>query len=147
MRWPVTARQRRRGELRTRTRANLAIAAIFAVVLSANGLLWYRLTARLDAALEASATSCIPMESLDWIDKTALSHWSITPYSLVLQGRHPTKIVLPEAACTRIHAQGMPLTDWRLRPWDRGWFALDQLSSGSRAGLSTPAWPGATAGP
>jgi len=137
-----------RGELRTRTRANLAIAAIFAVVLSANGLLWYRLTARLDAALEASATSCIPMESLDWIDKTALSHWSITPYSLVLQGRHPTKIVLPEAACTRIHAQGMPLTDWRLRPWDRGWFALDQLEQRLAGGTQHPgvAWRH-TAGP
>ena len=117
-----------RAEMSIRSRIMLLAAVVFSVVLSANSLGWLRLTDRLENTLASRSEACIPMSSIDWIHKTALDHWSTTAYSLVLQGRRPTKIVLAdEDACAAISPDHAPITDWYTRPWDDGWFDLEGL--------------------
>jgi hypothetical protein len=110
-----------------RTRIVLLIAVIFAAALSANSLGWFRLTHKLENTLAASREACIPLSSIDWIDHTPLEHWSVATYSLVVQGRHPTAIVLPDDDCSAAQVDGLHVTDWYTRPWDKGWFDLDAL--------------------
>ena len=113
------------------------VAAIFALALSANGLVWLRLTHRLEDTLATRTEACIPMSSLNWIRRTALNHWAISTYSLVLQGRHPTKIILPDEECAAAQTDGLSVTDWYTRPWGEGWFdltALDQRLARSTSG-------------
>jgi hypothetical protein len=65
------------------------------------------------------------LPELSWTMTTALYHWSITPYSLLLQGRAPAAVILQKKHCeTSDFVTGFPVADWDWRLWRGGWLDL-----------------------
>lgn len=105
------------------------LGAIFLLVLTAQSLSWLGQTNRLREAMAQSNQTCVTTDSVNWTIGTVLGHWSLTPYSLLLGGNKPQKIVLPEASCAdeRI-STGAQLTQWEWRRWRPSWFDTSVLS-------------------
>lgn len=63
-----------------------------------------------------------------YLYRTLHNHWTITVYSILVQGRTPAKVVLHNARCeTSNFSRGVPVAACDLRQWDDGWFNLNQL--------------------
>jgi hypothetical protein len=113
-------------------RANVcrAIGLVFLVVLSIQSVVWVNLTGTIQKAATANPTACISGFSIPNVANSAIGHWSIAPYSLLLAGQQPKEIILNDYACTEKRlAEGLPVTLWEWRKWEGGWFDLTNLKS------------------
>ncbi len=107
-----------------------AIAVICALVLVVQSWSWLSMTIRLQDTLRREAKRCVPFDSpsMEWAADTALSHWSISTYSLMVQGDRPGAVVLPGRQCSQIDFRhGLYLTPWYTDTSKMRWFDLGRL--------------------
>jgi hypothetical protein len=107
-----------------------AIAVVFAAVLAVQSWSWHAMTTELRGTLESSTVRCVSFDApaMRWAAHTALSHWSISTYSLLVQGDRPRAIVLPDGLCEGVGLRGgLYLTPWYTGGWDTRWFSMDRL--------------------
>jgi hypothetical protein len=113
-----------------RQRTIMVVSMSFLLVLSVQSWSWLNLTTRLREVLVAHANACVPTSSMGWSKNTPLDHWSVTAYSLMLQGRRPQKIVLNDKGCEESKFDdGFPIADWDWRRWDAGWIDMKVLQA------------------
>ncbi|MBX3062242.1 MAG: hypothetical protein KF726_04655 [Anaerolineae bacterium] len=108
----------------------MRLAWLFTVVIVIQSLFWFAFTDRLKTTL-ASTTPCLRANTANllWTNYTAMNHWSITAYSVIIQGDAATSIVLPGDQCEIADfSQGFPVADWDFRRWDQLWFHLQSLA-------------------
>ena len=72
----------------------IGVAAIFAVVLSVQCVVFKRLADRMVKDVEACPTATVAWERIAWSKDTAVSHWGSTSYIFVREGRVPRKLLL-----------------------------------------------------
>lgn len=114
-----------------RQRILLLISVTFLLVLSAQSMSWVNLTRRLRQSIAQVPNICIKTGSIEWINESAFNHWSITPYSLAIQGRTPTKVILEGDHCSgEGFTEGIRIAEWHWRSWDDGWFDTGNLAQG-----------------
>jgi hypothetical protein len=100
------------------------IGVIFLLVLSVQSTSWFNLTKILRETMAQSANSCISVSSINLLTRTPLNDWS-APYSILLQGRAPQKLVLNGDGCTEASfSEAVRLASWDLRSRTGGWFDL-----------------------
>jgi len=111
--------------------ALLGFSIAFVVIVQ--GLTWFQFTQELRRTIESSAQGCISTADLPWLEQTAMNHWALASYSLLLQGRTPKTIVMRDGECADADfADGLPvaLFDTRnidVRNWHAGWFHKEEL--------------------
>jgi hypothetical protein len=114
-----------------RRRLTQAVGLIFALTLAVQSFVWLNMTNQLRDTLAQSQTACLTTDSpsLAWTARTALNHWSITPYAVMVQGRTVTKIVEPPGGCAADKfARGFWLAPWDLKAWQgHYWFDFSRL--------------------
>lgn len=108
------------------------IGLTFALVLSIQSIHWLFFTTQLRNTLLTTAQACLNTDSADirWTEATALNHWAIAPYALLLQGNAPRTLVMRDQGCTRYHynvTTGFLLADWDWQRWDEGWLDWSTL--------------------
>lgn len=120
---------RMRAEWNHRSLIVMGTGLIFLFTFSLQSLGWINLTQRLQQTISESPLACIPASSIEWINRTPFNHFSITSYSILVQGRSPTKVVLPDNQCAEADlTTGFPLAeDWEWRRWEGGWFNMQYL--------------------
>ena len=81
--------------VRVRLPVGFSVAAVFAVVLSIQSIVWVRLTHRLMKEVESYPAALVPWDEVgQWAKDTPLYHWGTASYVFVLEGRQPRKLVL-----------------------------------------------------
>lgn len=114
-----------------RIRTIQIIGLICTLVLVAQSISWLSITNRLEQSMAESKSACISTSNLRWLGRTPLDHWSITAYSLLLQGPEPQKIVLNNTACKdSSFATGIPIAPGETisKTEQTGWFDLQPLA-------------------
>ncbi len=102
---------------------------VFLIILSIQSLSWVSLTSDLNQTLAQSPTACVPVSAIKQEHASALGHWSVTPYSILLQGMTPQKVVLIGDLCdTTQFADGLPIADFDTRNWTDGRFNMQLLA-------------------
>jgi hypothetical protein len=117
-------------EARLRLHVAQAVGLIFALTLTIQSLYWLALTQRLRDQLATSPTPCLWMDSeaLAWARGSALYHWAITPYAMLVQGEAPRALVLHQTDCAQVDLRtGFPIGYWEWRRWEGGWFDMSGL--------------------
>jgi hypothetical protein len=105
------------------------VALSCSVVLIVQSATWLHLSNRLVESMSQSGWSCLSMSRLGWLDDTALSSFATPAYSILLQGRTPTKVVLSGDACSsETFEQGVALHAFATRDLSQGWFNLHPLA-------------------
>jgi hypothetical protein len=114
-----------------RNRTVAVVGVICAVVLAVQGLGWVGLAGRLQDTLAESVEPAIPAATLDWLEGTPLTHWSVTAYSILLQGDDADAVVLyddyPDLGRAGFE-DGLYIADWYWRSWSEGAFDLSRLA-------------------
>jgi len=114
-----------------RLRLLQTVGLTFAVSLLVQSIWWVNYADRLRSAMANSQSACLSLSDpqFSWIGTTPLDHWTITGYSLLLQGRTPQKIILKDMPCTpESFAKGVPIEFNFPYPWDAQTpFDLSQL--------------------
>lgn len=109
-----------RGRRITAVMAALSLLVLFAV----QGASWSDLRTRFAAEIAAARAPCVPLTTVPSVGRTALRHWSSTALSIVLQGRRPARVAMPDEGCEDLARTGA----WRIAPFDlrerAGWFVL-----------------------
>lgn len=127
---------------RHRRRTSQVAAAVFLLVMCVQSLSWAALNHDLQATLAQSPTACVPLSVLSralGTGGTALGHWSVTPYSLLIQGDSPSRVVLSDELCEKADFEaGLPIASWDLRAWEGGAYDLSLLRDGLTD--AKPAW-------
>lgn len=122
-----------------RARTVQAVGVVFLLVLSIQSLGWFNMTRRLENVLAQSPWSCISQASIEWISRTPMRQWQLTPYSLLLQDRSPTSIILAGDSCGETaFERGIYIYPSTLRQWAGRWFDLSLLRDRIIAEQSTP---------
>jgi len=109
------------------------VAAVFALVLSVQSIVWVRLTRHLQHDVESYPRTIVPWSQIAWTHDTALYHWSTTAYVFVLESRQPRRLLLdPDSAnavaqLAMVHSDppSIPLswfTPMPPTPGPAGWF-------------------------
>lgn len=115
---------------RNRMRVIQAAVVVFSVVISVQSAVWFNLTRRLQQELSTWNVACVPLESLQWAEKTPLDFWSTPSLAVVLQGRGPEKLVLAGDGCAEFERSGQV----RIAPWHLvrpgGWWGLSKKGRG-----------------
>ncbi len=119
------ARARRLWPARKRT--SDAVAAIFALTLVVQSTVWSNLQARLADSLARSPWTCNSMAAAGGLRDTPLNHWSVATRSLLLQGRSPERVALPEDGCGATSFAAAPLAALLPGRDASGWFDLSTL--------------------
>ena len=107
------------------------IGATFLAVLSIQSVEWKQIGDQLRAQLVGDASGCEAANSVDWLQRTPLDHWSLTFYAVELQGRAPATLLLPTLLdCQRFAHSGdavMALQDefQYVRTRRAGWFNFE----------------------
>jgi len=112
---------------RHRQRSVQVIGAVFAGVLVLQSLSWHNVTDQLKTAMAANAGPCISRTALKSVTQNALATWSVTPYSLLLQGSMPDKVVLDGDCAKTDFSKGLPIATWDIRKWTTGTFDFHLL--------------------
>ena len=116
-----------------RSVAACAAAAAFAIVFSIQCLTWRDANLRLHDDLARGAGSCLPISALPWAAETALGHWSVTPLTLMQQGRAPRRVIVTAASCDAANlATGIPVGTFYRQSLAGGWFNLQGILAGAR---------------
>ena len=105
----------------------LGIGFFFAMLVQS--MSWRQLTTSLQHEMSQNQFSCMSMTSLAWLERTPLNHWSVTTYSLLLQGQQPQSMVLGWENCaSNDFSKGVQTVPWAVAgERTGGWFQLDQL--------------------
>ncbi len=109
------------------------VGLVFALSLSIQSLEWVAMTQLMRQSMNRSDAVCLSVNSdeLRWISYTIFNHWSVTPYSILIQGQRPTKIIMPENLCAQpgsIDQFGIRIAEWEKRQWQRvGWFDFSRM--------------------
>ncbi len=112
-----------------RRRSVQVIGAVFLLVLVTQSLSWTNLDNGIRQTIAASPGACVPQSSISSQNAELLGHWSMTPYSILLQGMQPQKIILPDNICqTYKFASDLPIADWDHRDWNSGRFNMQILN-------------------
>ena len=77
-------------------RAPLAylLAAVFATVLSLQGVTWAGLVRRLMADVRDYPSPFVPQSHVRWSLRTPLEHWGVPSYVMAIQGKRPQKLLI-----------------------------------------------------
>lgn len=106
---------------------------IFAMVALLLSWGWIDLSNQLDSEIDQRAATCIPTDVVDdALGRTALTHWSVIPYSLVRQGQNPEYVIQGAENCSpEALANGFAIAEWEQYHWgdDVEWFNFDNLQS------------------
>ncbi len=117
------------GDWPHRMRTVQVTGLVFLIILSIQSLAWLDLTRNLNETLTQSSTACIPISAVKQEHASALGHWSVTTYSILLQGMTPQKVVLLDDLCgTTQFANGLPIGDFDTRAWTGGRFDMHLLA-------------------
>lgn len=104
------------------------LALLHLTVTLSETAVWRALTNRLKLEIAESPAQLVDMDSIDWLRLTPFHHWSAPSYAILLQGRAPAKLLLPEWAIERVEkGQGVFLADWEPSPSGR-WFRLPTVA-------------------
>jgi hypothetical protein len=106
------------------------IAAACSAVLVVQSWSWMTLTRRLESTVAQQQERCVSFDApaYQWAAHTALSHWSISTFSLLVQGERPHTVVLPRGMCSQIDlSAGLYLAPWYTHTWDGRWFDFGRL--------------------
>jgi hypothetical protein len=110
------------------------VGIVFAVVLSLQSFGFWHATNDLRAYLSATSEPCIDRDSLTMIQGTALDHWTLPTYVIVLQGKTPESLVLDAEGCLIARGTG-PLQLVPFKEYAGGnWFDLTRVRSAIPAG-------------
>ncbi len=118
-----------------------AIAVVCAAVLVAQSWSWHTMTARLRLTMSMATAHCLSFDGpeMRWARDTALGHWAISTYSLIVQGDRPGAIVLPDGLCgMNDPSNGLYLTSWYTGGWNTRWFYMDRLRPPFLSATSAP---------
>ena len=132
VRQPESQVRTRQYEWQYRSLIIVGAGLIFFLTFTSQSLGWLGITRELRSTIATSDRICIPTSSIEWLDETPLNSFSITAYSLILQGHAPEKIILVDNYCAESDfTAGFPLAqDWDWYAWDQGWFEMSQLKAG-----------------
>jgi len=120
--------------------AVFASAGVFTAVFAAQSITWLNATGRLHDDLMQNATACLPIKALPWTAYSALGHWSVTPLSLLMQGKEPHKVVVTALSCDQTDlVRGVPIGTFARLNYQGGWFNLQPLRSGVTRIIRLPA--------
>jgi len=106
-----------------------AVAVVFAIVFCVQSTAWYGLTNRLREAIDENRRGCVSKASFPWLAHSALNHWSISSYAILLQGRMPRLFIAADSRqCAEVgSSRAVLVTPWDYRPKTGGWFDLSAL--------------------
>lgn len=106
----------------------LTQAVVILAVLVTASVAYRDLRTQLAAEVEPGDPVCTSLGTLDWAHETPLDHWSVSSTSMVIQGRTPEHVVLPD--CRVDLSSGIPLTKWVIdyASYDEGWYDLSGLA-------------------
>lgn len=98
------------------------LAALLALlVLTAQGVWFARELGRADSALNSSTAVCTAVAPSPG---TAMTHWSVSSLSLMLQSRQPARLLVNDPAlCAQMGGDQLPIAPYRMTP-RQGWFHL-----------------------
>lgn len=100
----------------------IALALVFAAVLSVQSTIWSRMTDRLVADVGAHPSALVPMSDIPWTYRTAMDHWGTPAYLVALQGARQEKLLWVNDAYRRRSHVLVP-TATPQDPRDMGWLA------------------------
>jgi hypothetical protein len=108
------------------------IGLCFALVLSIQSVYWLSFNTHLRNTLLTTEQACLNTNAPDirWTEQTALNHWAIVPYTLMLQGNSPRTLVMRDEGCSNYHYNaktGFLLAGWDWQRWDLGWLDWSTL--------------------
>lgn len=104
------------------------IGAVFLVVLAIQSTAWTGVLRRLEGTLTDTSWACVSSAPVNWLNDTPLNQFGTPALALVLQGRTPAKLMVPNDDCgTQTFGDGYRLDDYLTRPWQSAWFRFDQL--------------------
>jgi hypothetical protein len=119
------------GMWRHRRRTVQMIGVVFLLVLVTQSVSWVKLDNDIRQTVAAHQGACVPLSSISRQSGSLLGHWSMTPYSILLQGLEPQKIILRDELCQNYQfAANLPIADWDLRSWNGGRFDMRLLNQG-----------------
>jgi hypothetical protein len=109
------------------------VAAVFAVVLSIQSVVWLKLTRHLMTDLRQQSAAVVPWSAVSWAGGTPLDHWGTASFVYVLEGQKPRHILLDHnwmnaaQQLAILHAQPprvplSPFTPISPDPGPAGWF-------------------------
>jgi hypothetical protein len=107
-------------------RGALIFAALFAVVLTVQTLVWTRLWHRFQAEAARTAKAQLTRGDFPWMRETVLDHWGLTPTVLVSQGRKPVHHFAWDEA-TRLQPGAVPIAPSHVLPPETKWFDFRPL--------------------
>jgi hypothetical protein len=110
-----------------RVRTVQVIGLIFTIVIGLQSWSWLNVTWSFQAEVAQYPGACVSSSSLLSVLHTSLYHWSLTPYSLILQGFEPHQIVLYGNCGQTDFKQGVPIASWDLHRWATGQFDMHLL--------------------
>ncbi|CAG0927119.1 hypothetical protein TFLX_00364 [Thermoflexales bacterium] len=115
---------------RHRRRTAQMIGAVFLLVLVTQSLSWTNLDYRIRQAVAANPGACVPQSSISQQSAASLlGHWTMTPYSILLQGMQPQKVILRNELCeTYPFKADLPIAEWDRRNWNSGRFDMHVLN-------------------
>src|SRR5262249_32057724 len=109
-----------------------AAGAAFCLVLALQSLSWAGLSARLEGSVVGQAAACVSPAAITWLRDTPLDHWSTPYYAIILQGRAPHRLLLPEDHCAALARSGhLELNDLGEGRPPGAWFDFSQVVAGS----------------
>jgi hypothetical protein len=89
---------------------------------------WMSSVAAMEEERAANDAACLSSYALDMPRYPMLFHWSITPYTLLLQGRQPQQVVLFLEDCASYDfSEGMRVIPETLNLWESRWFDMTAL--------------------
>ena len=109
-------------------------AAVFALVLSAQSLVWRNLIERFADSLAQHADSrgrFVAADELPFTHGTVLRHWTAAPLSILLQGRRPATVFVLRRE--DVQAGGVRVNPWEQILFADGWFQLAQFAGEASA--------------
>lgn len=107
-------------ELNQRFRLVTALSIIFAVVIITKSFIWQSSIQKLTRSLAKTNKPCIEVISKDfaWIERNPyriINNWSLPSLALVVQDRHPRKLLLEANSCQLYYQSGIVQID----PWTK----------------------------
>ncbi len=119
------------GMWRHRRRTIQMIGVVFLIVIVTQSLSWVNLDNGIRQTIAANPGACVPQSTIARQSADLLGHWTMTPYSILVQGMEPQKIVLPDSVCKSYQfTANLPIADWDQRGWNDGRFDMHLLNQG-----------------
>ena len=107
----------------------MTCAAVFLGTMVIGGLTVRTIDQDLTRAMQNSSGACTAEETVPGANDTLIDSWATPSRSLLLDGRQPDHIVLPQAQCGSLAQGAVPVAPWDMRASNTsGWFVLRGLT-------------------